>query len=382
MVTTVTETKGSLGWFKTTTKWRQPRPYRSPLPYTAHGTSCNFSPNSSGYFWTKSHGMVWGFGADESRWVLAARAKAYDKIVGKLRGEASAMLAVNVAERKQSMDMIAKRAVQLLNAARSFRKFDIPGALKHLGFSLRLGTKRREATWVRTGKGKTYSLPAARVERDTYLLRRRVKRVGSLWLEYHFGWSPLLSDINGAVDVLQDQQYAFRNVFSASATVERNDRIVQDWYYQSKWWRDSETWEGTFGCRYQCTMVISSPNSLKANQLGLVNPASVAWELIPFSFLVDWFLPVGKFLESYTDTVGMQLDNIQRMERREARHTYISTFSGTDDRDQAFSVQRTLHTSLPIPGLMDRRGTGIASLSRAATAISLLAGFLKSSKWS
>lgn len=292
------------------------------------------------------------------------------------------MLAVNVAERKQSIDMIAKRAGQLLNAARSFRKFDIPGALKHLGFSLRLGTKRREATWVRTGKGKTYSLPAARVERDTYLLRRRVKRVGSLWLEYHFGWSPLLSDINGAVDVLQDQQYAFRNVFSASATVERNDRIVQDWYYQSRWWRDSETWNGTFGCRYQCTMVISSPNSLKANQLGLVNPASVAWELIPFSFLVDWFLPVGKFLESYTDTVGMQLDNIQRMERREARHTYISTFSGTDDRDQAFSVQRTLHTSLPIPGLMDRRGTGIASLSRAATAISLLTGFLKSSKWS
>ena len=104
-------------------------------------------------------------------------------------------------------------------------------------------------------------------------------------------------------------------------------------------------------------MVISSPNSLKANQLGLVNPASVAWELIPFSFLVDWFLPVGKFLESYTDTVGMQLDNIQRMERREANHIYVSTYSGTNDKDQAFSVQRTLHTSLPIPGLMDRRGT-------------------------
>ena len=239
MVTTVTETKGSMGWFKTTTRYRQPKPYRSPLPYTAHGTSCNFAPNSSGTFYTKSHGMVWGSGADESRWVLSARAKAYDKIVGKLRGEASAMLAVNVAERKQSLDMIAKRAGQLLKAAQSFRKFDIPGALGHLGFRFRLGTKSREAAWVRTGKGKTYTLSAKKVDRDTYLLRRRVKRVGSLWLEYHFGWSPLLSDINGAVDVLQDQQYAFRNVFSGSATVNRDDRIVQDWYYQSRWWRDS-----------------------------------------------------------------------------------------------------------------------------------------------
>lgn len=382
MVTTVTETKGSQGWFKVTTKYRQSKPYRNPLPYIARGSSCNYAPNSSGTFNTPSYGMVWGFVADESQWVLRARARAYDKLVSKLRGEASAMLAVNVAERKQSLDMIAKRGAQLLNAARSFRKFDIPGALKHLGFSFRLGTKRREAAWVRTGKGKTYSLPAKKVERDTYLLRRRVKRVGSLWLEYHFGWSPLLSDINGAVDVLQDQQYAFRNVFSASATENRNDRIVQDWYYQSKWWRDAETWTGTFGCRYQCTMAITSPNSLKANQLGLVNPASVAWELIPFSFLVDWFLPVGKFLESYTDSVGMRLDKIQRMERREANHTRSSSYGNKNDKDQAFSVQRTLHTSLPIPGLMDRRGTGIASLSRAATAISLLTGFLKSSKWS
>lgn len=385
MVTSVTTTVGRGGWFKTTTRYRQPKPYRDPLPYSAHGTSCNFAPNSTGSsLYTKSHGMVWGFHSDDSAPVVQARAKAYDKIIGKLRGEASAMLAVNVAERKQALDMIAARGGQLLSAFRAFRRFDIPGALKHLGFELRLGTKRREATWVRQGKGRTYSLPDSKVEFDTYRLRRRLKKVSSLWLEYHFGWSPLLSDIHGSIDVLQDKQFAFRKVFSGAATVEVDRQENLPWFYQSKWWIHRETWQGTFGCRYQCRMEISSPNALKASQLGLVNPASVAWELIPFSFLVDWFLPVGRFLNSYTDTIGMSITGVQRMERREASHTLFATspWDSTNDQDQAFSAQRTLHTSLPIPGLMDRRGTGIASLSRAATAIALLTGFLKSSRWS
>ncbi|DAD52783.1 TPA_asm: maturation protein [ssRNA phage SRR7976325_20] len=385
MVTPVTETIGSGGWFKSTTRYRQRKPYRSALPYIAHGTSCNYaSGHTGGQFYTVSHGAVWGFGSDESPPVLQARAKAYDKIIGKLRGEAGAMLAVNVAERKQSLDMIAKRGGQLLSAVRAFRKFDIPSALGHLGFKLRLGTKRREATWVRKGKGRTYSLPAKKVELDTYRLRRRVKKVGSLWLEYHFGWAPLLSDIHGAIDVLQDKQFAFRKVFSGAATVRTERSVNQPWYYQSQWWANQETLMGSFGCRYQCRMEISSPNALKASQLGMVNPASVAWELIPFSFLVDWFLPVGRFLDSYTDTVGMSIFDIQRMERREASHTKFLTspWGRTDDKDQAFSVQRTLPSSLPIPGIMDRRGTGIASLSRGATAIALLAGFFKSSKWS
>lgn len=35
-----------------------------------------------------------------------------------------------------------------------------------------------------------------------------------------------------------------------------------------------------------------------ARQLGLVDPATVVWELIPYSFVVDWFLPIGSYLEN------------------------------------------------------------------------------------
>lgn len=41
-------------------------------------------------------------------------------------------------------------------------------------------------------------------------------------------------------------------------------------------------------------------------QLGLTNPAEVAWEVVPFSFVIDWFIPVGNFLSSLDSLVGVQ----------------------------------------------------------------------------
>jgi hypothetical protein len=41
-----------------------------------------------------------------------------------------------------------------------------------------------------------------------------------------------------------------------------------------------------------------------ASELGLTNPLAVAWELVPFSFVVDWALPIGSFLNQIDASVG------------------------------------------------------------------------------
>jgi hypothetical protein len=37
---------------------------------------------------------------------------------------------------------------------------------------------------------------------------------------------------------------------------------------------------------------------------GITNPLLIGWELVPFSFVVDWFLPVGGWLESLDALLG------------------------------------------------------------------------------
>jgi hypothetical protein len=38
--------------------------------------------------------------------------------------------------------------------------------------------------------------------------------------------------------------------------------------------------------------------------LGFTNPLVVAWEVVPWSFVVDWFIPVGRYLEQLSATHG------------------------------------------------------------------------------
>ena len=40
-------------------------------------------------------------------------------------------------------------------------------------------------------------------------------------------------------------------------------------------------------------------------QIGLTDPLQVAWALVPFSFVIDWFLPIGSMLEGLGATKGL-----------------------------------------------------------------------------
>jgi hypothetical protein len=40
--------------------------------------------------------------------------------------------------------------------------------------------------------------------------------------------------------------------------------------------------------------------------VGLSDPLSVAWEVVPFSFVLDWFLPIGNYIESFSAERGLK----------------------------------------------------------------------------
>lgn len=365
----------------------QRRPYVNPLPYSSAGghdvrsdSMYPVPPLIQPY----SAGAIWGWEADASLQAREAYAKAYDRLISQIRGEATASLAASAAEGRESFAMIANRAIQLRNGYTALKKGNIPGMLRSFGFELGRkpkGGNRRPPFWVRMGpNGKQHTISTDKVSRDSHLLRRGARDAASTWLEYWFGWSPLIADIQSAVQVLTNPvtPQTLRNVFRGTGTsVRQYSHSVNNRYSLT-----TDSFTATFFVSLQCTCTVSSPNLALANRLGILNPLSVAWEITPFSWLIDWFVPVGRFLESWTDTVGFNINRIIRSERRTCtRNLYdLAKETGrlvTND-STSYSFNRTLPGALHIPGWRDRQGKGVSGLTRAATAISLLVQQLKS----
>jgi hypothetical protein len=105
--------------------------------------------------------------------------------------------------------------------------------------------------------------------------------------------------------------------------------------------------------------------------LGLINPAVVAWELVPFSFLVDWFIPVGKFLDSWTDQLGYDIQYPFSTTTRTVKHYEEYRQDSTTNWDNSEGWYHNRLLGIPPYRLVSTPFKGF-SVARGATAISLV----------
>jgi hypothetical protein len=57
-------------------------------------------------------------------------------------------------------------------------------------------------------------------------------------------------------------------------------------------------------------VVVTNPNLFLANRLGLLNLPGVAWDLIPWSFVVNMVTNAAQMINSVTDFIGVACDNM------------------------------------------------------------------------
>jgi hypothetical protein len=251
---------------------------------------------------------------------------------------------VNLAEYNQSVGMVVNRATQLFRFTKKLNRFDFVGAGKELGLG-------------KVPKG----------------VRRKSKALANNWLEYHFGWEPLVKDIGAAVEQLQSPGPKDKKIV-AKATL--HDQFTDHPAGSSPLWTDDKY---TMKTRISARISVSNPNLYLANQMGFVNPLSVAWELVPFSFVVDWFGNVGDVLSSMTDFVGLDVQSAQWTYLSDNFRKRWSPYArGFDDLPAPFGatyrsvyVVRRTGAALPGPTLAIKPFRGF-SPARGATAISLL----------
>lgn len=134
------------------------------------------------------------------------------------------------------------------------------------------------------------------------------KLLSDTWLEYSFGWLPLLSDVNGALkSVYRIVAYdsPFKGV-SASATVSTRTNPETGWdlNFGAISYKRILTKGTDVTVRYHGEVGARTESGLYTipQQLGLSfgNFLPTVWELIPYSFLVDYFTNIGAILNVFS----------------------------------------------------------------------------------
>ncbi|UHM27707.1 MAG: maturation protein [Fushun levivirus 6] len=125
--------------------------------------------------------------------------------------------------------------------------------------------------------------------------------VAGRWLELQYAIKPLVGDLQTGYDYIRENietlmTYSVSHNFKT--TVPLHSINSDSWHSMSA--------SGTRGVRTKVYYVIDNARLREAAKLGMINPLVVAWELVPYSFVVDWLLPVGNMLEALDATVGTQ----------------------------------------------------------------------------
>lgn len=212
------------------------------------------------------------------------RNKAIDRLGDAIRGETS-NLSESIATIRRTFDMVGSNVSRIATSVRFLKRGNISAATKELFH----GTPPRY---------RKNQVPS------------NSKSLAQNWLELQYGWKPLLNDIRYAITALGKLDLQDRSVGTAraSATSEVFDGgILRPNSGSSSpacgsWYKRSRT-TTKFVVRYK----VASPLRAFLAQSGFTNPVSLAWELLPFSFVVDWLLPIGSYLESIDSWGGLEM---------------------------------------------------------------------------
>jgi len=190
--------------------------------------------------------------------------QALAKFNGKLR-KGSASLGVTAASWKQSRDMIINRSRHMQRTVDS-------------AYNGLLGNKKA----------------LTRLKKEREPLANQV-------LETEFGWMPLIQDVQASLYTACIFKQAEYITSRARGIIDEQVDLSTSGKFELK------RWQGRLCVTYNARVVVTNPNLWLLNRLGLLNPAAVAWDLIPWSFVVNMVSNMNQLVNSFTDEIGLSV---------------------------------------------------------------------------
>lgn len=223
-------------------------------------------------------------------------------------------------------------------------------------------------------------------------LKQNWKHAPNSWLEYQYGWKPLIQDVMGSVEALQKltDPVSWRTHVKSGRSIERDyfksHQVTDGVFSYAMDFRGHRSAGGFIRFDFEPSAAFMS--SL-GTSTGITNPLQLQWELIPYSFVFDWGVQVGDWLSSLDATKHMKFLGGSYSLRKELVVTGVprstSTVPGIYGNDPTASVatnyyrrfilDREVFSAWPLASLP--RFKDPLSMTHVANALSLLAVALK-----
>lgn len=231
-------------------------------------------------------GDGFGFQTPRCRWLYEDE-KSYHTLINQaIKGalEQHANLALFIGELGKTADLLGSKASKIAKAMSAVKSGRFTSAGRLLG--------------VRKPRGAS-----------------RTKSFADNWLEYKYGWGPLLLDSVGLMKHLSQGARSYnitsRSRFSSSIPL-RGSQQVQLEQEAAAQHRLSVTWRygSTWVRNEQVMLVFRLPSNFwdQASRLGFIDPGTLALESIPGSFMLDWFSNLSDWMGSLN--LGLTLEYV------------------------------------------------------------------------
>lgn len=239
--------------------------------------------------------------------ILRAQNSAASDLLTKIGDLDTFDLGMALAEGRETIGLVANSATRIAKAFRSLKHGNIKKTFEWLG--LTDNVKLHPNRYGPNGVPLKYSGDHRRYLQRSYRRRDASGFAARSWLELTYGWKPLLYTIDGAAEKLATMlQNNHSDVTVRGKAEEKGSYAFSD---------ANVSHQGTFSAKCSWVVelkVINDALRLKTS-LGLTNPASIAWELVPFSFVVDWFIPIGGWINSLSVLNGYSIVKKSRTTR-------------------------------------------------------------------
>lgn len=187
--------------------------------------------------------------------------------------------------------------------------------------------------------GESYRLPLAvwEVRKLGFAYLNRYKNPGSNYLAFKFGWLPLISDLNKLLhraELMRSKYERLKKAKEANRIEGTLSHSTRNWgfyvddavssFLVRVHYHALEEFDAWFTGRYDVPDQLPDPESLKSKfgSLGFDQPSVTAWNLLPWSWLADYFFNIGTYVRAYAGGMEYRLSNVALMAQTRVTCTY------------------------------------------------------------